>query len=234
MAVTVRCGHCGQRYAVREDLLGKRIKCKACGQVMPIVADAAKTNSASAAAKPARAKRAVQPGAAAKQTPARAPGAAVGPSRTQAAAARTGQPAARQQPAAADPLGAAASAGDPLFGPSSNLLDLLDDPSLNAAGAAPAGSGVVLKSTKPAESAKPTAKKKKKKKKGSGEASLQAQAIMRMLGGVCVILLGLGVIGLAIAKFVSDDDSGLHVARGIRLSLVGISIIGGGLKLIVG
>jgi hypothetical protein len=38
MAMVVVCQHCGQRYSVREDLLGKQMKCKACGQPTSIIA----------------------------------------------------------------------------------------------------------------------------------------------------------------------------------------------------
>ncbi|HUY91897.1 MAG TPA: hypothetical protein VMV10_24365 [Pirellulales bacterium] len=246
MPVSVRCQHCGQRYSVREDLLGKQIKCKACGQVMAIVAEAAATNAAGpkpasklapAAAKPAAARAA--PAASAGKPPAampakqRAPAAAGHIPAARAAVAKPQQTATAQPPAAADPLGATAPANDPLFGPSNNLLDLLGDVSLPAAGAAPLGSGVVLKSAKPAAASKPAAKKTKKKK-GSSGASMQTQTIMRMLGGVCVILFGLGAFGIAIAYVVSEDENGFKGWRAIRWTIFGISLIGSGLKLIVG
>lgn len=203
MPVTVRCQHCGQRYSVREELLGKQIKCKACSQVMAIVAQAAAPRAAAA-----------KPAAAAARPPAAQPAAG-------AAKLATAAPAKPRAPAA-----------DPLFGPPGSFLDLLNDATLPAPGAAPLDSGVTLKSTKPAHAAKPAAKKKKKK--GSGGASVQTRTTLRMLGGACIILGGLGVIGLAIVKFTSDDESGLHIGRGIRLTILGFSIIGGGLKLIIG
>ena len=251
MAVTVRCQHCGQRYSVREDLLGKQIKCKACSQTMTIAAEPAAAKAAApkaAAPKQAPAAAAKPPGArpVAKPVGAPKPGAAVAQAKPRAAtaagaprapaAAKAQQAQAAQAAPAVDPLAAGPPTNDPLFGPSTNFLDLLGDASLPAAGAAPLGSATVLKGHKPssAVAGKPAAKKKKKKKKGSGGASIQTQTTLRMMGGVCVILLGLGVFGLAIAKATSDDESGLHVWRAIRLSMLGFSLVGGGVKLIVG
>lgn len=254
MPVSVRCQHCGQRYAVREELLGKQIKCKACGQVMSIVAQAA-APSAAAAAKPAATKPAAQVAAATARPPAARPAAAgaakpaaAAPAKPRAAAAAGARPAAQPaqaqktavaQPAVAiDPLAAGPPVADPLFAQPGSFLDLLNDATLPAAaGGATAGHGVTLKSTTPSHGAKPAAKKqktKKKKKKGSGSASIQTKTTLRMMGGVCVIFFGLVVIGLAIMKFTSDDESGTHIARGIRMTIAGFSIIGGGLKLIIG
>jgi hypothetical protein len=98
---------------------------------------------------------------------------------------------------------------------------------------------VVLKASKPAAvSAKPAAavKKKKKKKKGSGGASIQTKTTLRMMGGAFVVLLGLAAFGMALVKLTGgdDDDSGFHVWRAIRWSMLGCSLVGSGLKLIVG
>jgi hypothetical protein len=240
MAVAVRCQHCGQRYSVREDLLGKQIKCKACSHVMSIVAEPAPAKTAAPKAAAQALPAAMQPAVKARTASAvgKAPGAAPRPKQIAPATAARGLNDSAAKPAATkapkiDLLGAAAPANDPLFGPSNNLLDLLSDASLPAAGAAPLNSGVALKPAKAAPASKPTAKKKKKKK-GSTGASIQTQTAMRMLGGVFVILLGLGAFGMAIAKLAGDDDSGFHVYRAIRWSMLGISLVGAGLKLIVG
>jgi hypothetical protein len=130
---------------------------------------------------------------------------------------------------ASDPLGAAAAPDDPLFGPSAGLFDLLGDAALPAAGAAPLSSGVTLKASAPAPAVKP--KGKKKKKKQSGDGSPQTQALLRMMGGVAVILLGLAAFGMAIHK--ATDEEG-NAYRAIRWTIFGISLIGSGVKLIVG
>ena len=239
MAVTTRCQHCGQRYSVREDLLGKQIKCKACGQAMTIAAEpaapkaaASKPGSSAAAPRPAArpASGAVKPPAGAAAESAKR--AAAVASLARPAAAGAAKPAPRKAAPAADPLGASAPADDPLFGPSTNFLDLLNDASLPAAGAAPLGSGVVLKASKPAAvAAKPAAAaKKKKKKKGAGGLTIQTKTTLRMRWGAFIVLLGLGAFGAAVAVVVTGFSFRL-----VRfLIVVGFLLIGGGLKLIVG
>lgn len=231
MAVTVRCQHCGQRYSVREDLLGKQIKCKACGEAMTIAAEPAAPKAAAAkpTASPAAAKPAARPASHAGK-----PAAATARPKQAAAVAvaSAGKPVAPKVAPAVDPLSSSAPAGDPLFAPSNNLLDLLNDASLPAAGAAPLGSGVVLKGSKPAAvAAKPAAAaKKKKKKKGAGGLSIQTKTTLRMMWGAFIVLLGLGAFGAAVAVVVTGFSFRL-----VRLLIVvGFLLIGGGLKLIVG
>lgn len=223
MAVTTRCQHCGQRYSVREDLLGKQIKCKACGQAMTIAAEAAAAKPTSS---PAAAKPAPRPASGAGNSS----GATTRPK--QAAVASAAKPAAPKTAPAADPLGGSAPADDPLFAPSNNLLDLLNDASLPAAGAAPLASGVVLKGSKPADVATkpPAAAKKKKKKKSAGGISIQTKTTLRMMWGAFIVLLGLGAFGAAVAVIVTGFS--FRLVR--LLVVVGFLLVGGGLKLIVG
>lgn len=233
MATAVACQHCGQRYSVREDLLGKQMKCKACGQATCIVAapprlkrptEAApsKPNSSPKAAAPAKAKSA-EPGALKleRTTP-----------------ARPGAPDTQRAPARTAPSGANASTapqGIPAAAPTPNILDLLDDTAFSAA-SAPLTSGVVLKAGAPAPIEKPKAKKKRKKKKsGSGGLSDNQQVLLRMSGGAFLVLLGLLAIGRAVYAIVSRDDENAAIGFLVgRWIIGGVSSISGGLKLICG
>ena len=228
MAMAVQCQHCGQRYAVREDLLGKQMKCKACGQTTTLAAAAVPAKTAAAGSS----KSASAAGPAATSAKAAAPPVAV-PRPKQSAVAKPQQPAAKAAPTKAAAAGiAAAPTDDPLFAPSSNMLDLLGDAALPPAAGMPLSSGVLLKPSAPAPPAKPKAKKKKKKKQ-SGEKSENAQVLMRMAGGACVVLLGLGAIGMGIYALVGDEDN-INPFRFVRWVIFGVGLIGTGLKFIVG
>lgn len=242
MATAVECEHCGQRYSVREDLLGKRMKCKACGQTTSIVAAPprpkgpaealaservpsapSKPNSSPKAAAPARAKSA-QPGA-------------LKPAPT--TAARPGAPRTQKPPTPTEPRGTSASAapqGMAAAAPAPNLLDLLDDAAFSASASAPLSPGVVLKAGAPAPVEKPKAKKKRKKKKSSSDGlSDNQQVLLRMSGGAILILLGLFAIGRAVYAIVTRDDENAAIGFLVGRWIVGgITSISGGLKLICG
>lgn len=236
MATAVQCQHCGQRYAVREDLLGKKMKCKACGQTTVLVAAAAPVKAAVPNLKPAASARPAATKPAAARRPKTA-AAAVPAQRTAQAAPKTRSPAASAPRATtatqghAPAVAAAMPTDDPLFAPSGNMLDLLGDAALPPATAAPLTSSVVLKPSAPAPVAKPKAKKKKKKR--SGEKSENPQVLLRMAGGACVVLLGLGAIGMGIYALVGDEDN-INPFRFVRWVIFGVGLIGTGLKFIVG
>lgn len=241
MAIAVECEHCGQRYSVREDLLGKRMKCKACGQATSIVAAPARSK------RPAEALAAVQ-GAPAASTPGPVPNTAV-PAKAKSAApaalkpartpARPGVPNTQKAPAPARPGAASdlvAPQGPPLPAPEPNLLDLLDDSAFPAAANAPLSSGVVLKAGAPAAVAKPKAQKKRKKKKSVSDGpSDNVQVLRRMASGAFLVLMGLIAIGRAIYAIVTkDDDSGTIGFLVGRWIIGGVGSISAGVKLICG
>jgi len=116
------------------------------------------------------------------------------------------------------------------------LLDLLGDAPLPGAGGAPLSSGVVLKASAPAPLEKPEAKKKKKKKKsGSDGLSDNTQVLFRMSGGALLVLLGLGLIGVGIYGIVGrTQDEGVRIPFVRWWILGGLSVIGSGIKLVVG
>ncbi|MGH7139915.1 MAG: hypothetical protein ACREHD_29605 [Pirellulales bacterium] len=67
----------------------------------------------------------------------------------------------------------------------------------------------------------------------SGEKSENGQVMMRMAGGACVVLLGLGAIGMGIYALVGDEDH-INPFRFVRCVIFGVGLIGTGLKFIVG
>jgi hypothetical protein len=245
VATAVECEHCGQRYSVREDLLGKRMKCKACGQTTSIVAApprpkhaaevsaSEKKGSSASSSKPNPPRKAAAPAKAKNAEPG-----ALKPART--TPARRGTPHTQKAPTPTEPSGAIASAapqGMPAAAPAPDILDLLDDTAFPAAASAPLSSGVVLKASAPAPIEKPKAKKKKRKQKksGSGEVSDNTKVLLRMSGGAFLVLLGLIAIGRAIYAIVSrDDESGAIGFLVGRWIVGGVSSISGGLKLICG
>lgn len=240
MPTAVECEHCGQRYSVREELLGKRMKCKACGESTALVPAPPRPKtpaSAPSSEKPdpssqRRTRRldsgekSTDPGAKQLARRSASPAGAVTEGRTRKLDGNT-----VPKPSAAppiEPVGVSASTAP-------NLLDLLDDSAFPAATGA-LTSGVVLKASAPAPAEAPKAKKKRKKKKNeSGELSDNTKVLFRMAGGAFLVLLGLLAIGRAIYAIVSRDDEngaiGFLVGRWV---VGGISSISGGLKLICG
>jgi hypothetical protein len=239
VATAVECEHCGQRYSVREDLLGKRMKCKACGKSTAIVAAAPRPKRPAEAgasekrplgspAKPHLPRKPAAP-AKAKSTE---PG-ALKPART--TPARPGTPHTQRAPAPTVPSGALTSAappGTPAAAPAPNLLD---DAAFSAADSTPLSAGVVLKASAPTAVEKPKAKKKKKKKNDSGELSDNTRVLLRMAGGAVLVLLGLLAIGRAVYAIVSRDDENAAIGFLVGRWIVGgVSSISGGIKLICG
>lgn len=226
--ISVACPKCGKQYQnVPASAVGKPFKCKACQQISPIQAVPARASGAATVRKDAAA---AKPGAPARTAakPAAAKAAAVS-----AAPAMAG--AASASPLAPDPLGPSDPLGQDVFGGSANLLDLLGDAPLPGSTGTPLTSSPLLAKPLTAEPPKNVkAKKKKKKKSGDSAMSDHVTVMLRMMGGGFLALCGLGLIIWGIVIISNPDDERWSPGRAIRCFVGGVSLIGGGLKAIVG
>lgn len=223
--LTVACPKCGKEYQnVPASAVGKQFKCKVCQQISPIRAPVKKASKPAASSSAA-----VRKDAAAKN------GAPVRPAAKPAAARAVAMAAA---PAAATSAPGLPPASDPLaqdvFGGSPNLLDMLGEAPLPGSTGTPLAGPLLAKPLPAAAPPKKLKAKKKKKSKGDSAASDHVTVMLRMMGGGCLVLCGLGLIVWGIVIIANPDDSGLHVMRAIRRFVGGVSLIGGGLKSIVG
>ena len=226
--VSVACPKCGKQYQnVPAEAVGKPFKCKACQQVSPIRAAPARAAGTATMRKDSAATKTTAPARPAAK-PAAAKSAAV-------AAAPAMASAAPATPLASDPLGPSDPLGQDVFGGSANLLDLLGDAPLPGSTGTPLTTSPLLAKPLTAEPPKKDkAKKKKKKKSGDSAMSDHMTVVLRMMGGGCLILCGLGLIVWGIVIISNPDDERWSPGGAIRRFVGGVSLIGGGLKAIVG
>lgn len=230
--ISVACPKCGKQYQnVPAEAVGKPFKCKACQQVSPIRAAPARLAGAATVRKDAAAAKTAAPA----RTAAKPAASKTAAAKSVAVAAAPAMASAASSPLTADPLGPSDPLGQDAFGGSANLLDLLGDVPL------PGGTGTPLTSSpllaKPLPSAEPPKKakaKKKKKKSGDGAMSDHVTVMLRMMGGGFLALCGLGLIIWGIVIISNPDDERWSPGRAIRCFVGGVSLIGGGLKAIVG
>ncbi|HJT34972.1 MAG TPA: hypothetical protein VJ783_23290 [Pirellulales bacterium] len=219
--ISVACPNCGKQYQnVPAEAVGKPFKCKACQQVSPIQAAPARQASAATVRKDSAATKTAAPARTAVK-PAAAKSAAV-------AAAPAMASAVPASPLASDPL------GQNVFGGSANLLDLLGDAPLPGSTGTSLTSSPLLAKPLTAEPPKKAKAKKKKKKSGDGAMSDHVTVMLRMMGGGFLVLCGLALIVWGIVIISNPDDERWNPGRAIRCFVGGVSLIGGGLKAIVG
>lgn len=225
--VSVACPKCGKQYQnVPAEAVGKPFKCKACQQVSPIRAAPARQASAATVRKDvAGAKTAAPARPASKLAAAKSAAVAAAPAMSNAAPA---------SPLASDPLGPSDPLGQDVFGGSANLFDLLGDAPLPGSTGTPLATSPLLAKPLPAEPPKKAKANKKKKKSGDSAMSDHMTVMFRMMGGGCLVLCGLGLIVWGIVIISNPDDEGWSPGGAIRRFVGGVSLIGGGLKAIVG
>lgn len=225
--ISVACPKCGKQYQnVPAAAVGKPFKCKACQQVSPIRAAPARPAGAATVRKDAAVTKTAAPARpAAKITAAKSAAVAAAPAMASAAPA---------SPLASDPLGPYDPLGQDMLGGSSNLLDLLGDAPLPGSTGTPLTSSPLLAKPIAAEPPKNVKTKKKKKKSGDSAMSDHVTVMLRMMGGGFLALCGLGLIVWGIVIISNPDDERWSPGRAIRCFVGGVSLIGGGLKAIVG
>lgn len=207
--IEVECRHCGKQYKLRAAAVGMQFKCKQCGGLTPLAARSAAPEQAPSAPPPAT------PMPAARAAPLKAAPLAAKP-------APVARPVAR--PPAAAPLAAmpvepvtAELVAEPLApraaAAPTDMLDLLNDASMPAAGP------VLLSPAKAWQAQEPVAPAPKPKRRSRAEREARSETLSRVIGGFVCVLIGLGILSLGLY--------GLKVGhrRAGKVTLTGLSIV---------